>query len=116
METKTHLKRFEIACPAGDSFSQSDLCLGNLSILRMRSVVIMVMIQRIILSMVMVMVVMMIMVMIIMNHDGITSDDRLVASQPSQCQSPSTPFCTIYPLHAGHTCAMFLVFLALLVF
>ena len=110
METKTHLKRFEIACPAGDSFSQSDLCLSNLSILRMRSVVIMVMIQRIILSIVMVM---MIMVMIIMNHDGITSDDLLVASQPSQCQSPSTPFCTIYPLHAGHTCAMFLVFFAL---
>ena len=54
IETKTHLKRFEIACPAGDSFSQSNLCLGNLSILRMRSVVIMVMIQRIILSMVMV--------------------------------------------------------------
>ena len=47
METKTHLKRFEIACPAGDSFSQSNLCLGNLSILRMRSVVIMVMIQMI---------------------------------------------------------------------
>ena len=113
METKTHLKRFEIACPAGDSFSQSNLCLGNLSILRMRSVVIMVMIQRIVLSM---MMVMMSMVMIIMSHDGITSDDRLVASQPSQCQSPSTPFCTIYPLHAGHTCAMFLVFLALLVF
>ena len=60
METKTHLKRFEIACPAGDSFPQSNLCLGNLSILRMRSVVIMVMIQRIILSMVMVMMVMMI--------------------------------------------------------
>ena len=65
METKTHLKRFEIACPAGDSFSQSNLCLGNLSILRMRSVVIIVMIQRIILSMVMVMMMMMIMVMII---------------------------------------------------
>ena len=107
IETKTHLKRFEIACPAGDSFSQSNLCLGNLSILRMRSVVIMVMIQGIVLSMVM--------VMIIMSHDGITSDDLLVASQLSQCQSPSTPFCTIYPLHAGHTCTMFLVFLALLV-
>ena len=68
METKTHLKRFEIACPAGDSFSQAKLCLGNLSILSMRSVVIMVMMQRIILSMVMVMMmitVMMIMVMII---------------------------------------------------
>ena len=64
METKTHLKRFEIACPAGDSFSQSNLCLSNLSILRMRSVVIMVMIQRILLSMVM--MVMMILVMIMM--------------------------------------------------
>ena len=115
METKTHLKRFEIACPAGDSFSQAKLCLGNLSILSMRSVVIMVMMQRIILSMVMVMMammitVMMIMVMIIMNQNGITSDDRLVASQPSQCQSPSTPFCIIYPLHAGHTCAISLFF------
>ena len=77
------------------------------------SMVMMVMMIMVMMIMVMMIMVMIIMVMIIMNRDGITSDDCLVASQPSQCQSPSTPFCTIYPLHAGHTCAISLFFLAL---